>query len=143
MLFLGELYASTRQQELAQMPWSDEQKRAFLAQQFAAQHQHYVQHYPDADFDVLLLGRERIGRLYVEEWPSQVRLIDIAISTEHRNRGYGRQILEALKGVCTELEKPLTIHVEKQNPAMRLYRRLGFETVEDKGVYDLMEWRPQ
>jgi hypothetical protein len=37
--------------------------------------------------------------------------------------------------------KPLTIYVEKFNPAMRLYRRLGFETVEDKGVYDLMRWR--
>ena len=25
-------------------------------------------------------------------------------------------------------------------PAMRLYRRLGFATEEDKGVYDLMRW---
>ena len=36
--------------------------------------------------------------------------------------------------------KAVTIHVEKNNPAMRLYRRLGFETVEDQGVYDLMRW---
>jgi hypothetical protein len=34
----------------------------------------------------------------------------------------------------------VTIHVEKNNPAMRLYRRLGFTAVEDKGVYDLMRW---
>ena len=34
----------------------------------------------------------------------------------------------------------MTIHVEKNNPAMRLYRRLGFRTEEDKGVYDLMRW---
>jgi hypothetical protein len=26
---------------------------------------------------------------------------------------------------------------------MRLYRRLGFVTEEDKGVYDLMRWSPQ
>lgn len=32
------------------------------------------------------------------------------------------------------------IYVEKFNPAMRLYHRLGFVTEEDKGVYDLMRW---
>ena len=37
--------------------------------------------------------------------------------------------------------RAVSIHVEKQNPAMRLYKRLGFETIEDKGVYDLLEWR--
>jgi ribosomal protein S18 acetylase RimI-like enzyme len=36
--------------------------------------------------------------------------------------------------------KAVSIHVEKFNPAMRLYRRLGFKTEEDKGVYDLMRW---
>ena len=36
--------------------------------------------------------------------------------------------------------KDVSIHVEKFNPAMRLYRRLGFTTEEDKGVYDLMRW---
>ncbi len=38
-------------------------------------------------------------------------------------------------------DKDVSIHVEKYNPAMRLYRRLGFVTEEDKGVYDLMRWR--
>ena len=37
--------------------------------------------------------------------------------------------------------KALTIHVERFNPALRLYERLGFRTIEDKGVYQLMEWR--
>jgi hypothetical protein len=32
--------------------------------------------------------------------------------------------------------------VEQDNPAMRLYLRLGFEPIEDKIVYQLMEWRP-
>ncbi len=32
----------------------------------------------------------------------------------------------------------MSIHVERYNPAMRLYRRLGFATVEDNGIYDLM-----
>ncbi|MDO9561897.1 MAG: hypothetical protein Q7J60_09770 [Bradyrhizobium sp.] len=41
---------------------------------------------------------------------------------------------------ATACGKAVSIHVEKFNPAIRLYRRLDFETVEDKGVYDLMRW---
>jgi ribosomal protein S18 acetylase RimI-like enzyme len=37
--------------------------------------------------------------------------------------------------------KALTIHVEKFNPALHLYRRLGFRRIEDKGVYLFLEWR--
>jgi ribosomal protein S18 acetylase RimI-like enzyme len=38
--------------------------------------------------------------------------------------------------------KAVTIHVEKNNPAMRLYHRLGFERGEDLGVYDFMRSMP-
>ena len=36
----------------------------------------------------------------------------------------------------------LTIHVERQNPALRLYERLGFRLAEDKGVYLFLERLP-
>src|SRR3712207_8583920 len=35
--FLLDVYASTRSEELAPVPWTDEQKRAFLRMQFDAQ----------------------------------------------------------------------------------------------------------
>jgi ribosomal protein S18 acetylase RimI-like enzyme len=36
----------------------------------------------------------------------------------------------------------VTLHVEPLNPAQRLYRRLGFRLLEDRGVYHFLEWRP-
>ena len=36
----------------------------------------------------------------------------------------------------------VTIHVERLNQALSLYRRLGFEELEDKGVYLLLGRRP-
>ncbi len=36
----------------------------------------------------------------------------------------------------------VSIHVEHDNPARRLYDRLGFQHVDTNGVYHLMEWRP-
>ena len=68
--------------------------------------------------------------------------MDIALIPQERGRGLGRSILEGLLDEARKARLPVRIHVEKLNPALRLYRRLGFETIEDKGVYDLLEWRP-
>jgi ribosomal protein S18 acetylase RimI-like enzyme len=87
-------------------------------------------------------GGERIGRLYLVEWPSQFRVIDITLAEGCRGRGIGRAILEDVQSMAAAAGKRVSIHVEKMNPAMKLYLRLGFERSEDKGVYDLMEWRP-
>ena len=138
--FLAWVYASTRIEELAVTPWSDAQKAEFLDMQFRAQHAHYQQYYPDADWLVTMRGGEDIGRLYIERWPSQHCIIDIALLPAHRRKGLGKALLLDLMDEAAAAGKAVTIHVEKNNPAMRLYRRLGFRTEEDKGVYDLMRW---
>ena len=139
--FLARVYASTRAEELAVAPWTDAQKAAFLDMQFRAQHADYQTNYPDADWLVMLRGSEQIGRLYVVRWPSQHCIIDIAFLSEHRGKGLGEALLRDLMDEAAACGKTVMIYVEKFNPAMRLYRRLGFVTEEDKGVYDLMRWK--
>ncbi|HEV2745791.1 MAG TPA: GNAT family N-acetyltransferase [Allosphingosinicella sp.] len=141
--FLAELYASTRREEVAATGWPAEAQAQFLAQQFDAQHRHYQAHYPDAEWLVVERGGEPIGRLYTEEWPSQFRIIDIALTPANRGQGIGAAILRDVLEMARGAGKRVSIHVEKFNPAMRLYLRLGFTPVEDKGVYDLLEWRSQ
>jgi ribosomal protein S18 acetylase RimI-like enzyme len=138
--FLAQVYASTRAEELAATDWSDQQKAAFLEAQFQAQHAHYQRYYPGADWLVTMRGGESIGRLYIARWPSQHRIIDIALLPAHRGMGLGEALLRDLMDEAAAAGKAVSIHVEKLNPAMRLYRRLGFTTEEDKGVYDLMRW---
>lgn len=140
--FLGQLYAESRREEVAATGWPPEAQAAFLAQQFDAQHRHYQAQYPGAEWLVIERGGERIGRLYLVEWPSQFRIIDITLAEGCRGRGIGRAILEDVQSLAAAAGKRVSIHVEKMNPAMKLYLRLGFERIEDKGVYDLMEWRP-
>jgi ribosomal protein S18 acetylase RimI-like enzyme len=137
---LARIYASTRAEELAPVPWSDAEKAAFLDMQFRAQHAHYRQYYPEADWLMTMRGNENVGRLYLERLPSQHRIIDIAFLPEYRGRGLGEALLRDLLDEAAAAGKPVSIHVEKLNPAMRLYRRLGFVTEEDKGIYDLMRW---
>jgi GNAT superfamily N-acetyltransferase len=138
--FLTRVYASTRAEELAVTPLTEEQKAAFLEAQFRLQHAHYQKYYPEADWLVIQYGGEDLGRLYIERWPSQHRIIDIALLPEHRGKGLGEALLRDLLDEAAAAGKDVSIHVEKYNPAMRLYRRLGFTTEEDKGVYDLMRW---
>ena len=52
--FLCFLYISTRAEEMAMVPWTDEQKVAFLMQQFAAQRSHYHANYDGAEYLVVL-----------------------------------------------------------------------------------------
>ena len=137
---LARIYASTRAEELAPLPWSDAQKAAFLDMQFRAQHTHYQKHYPDADWLIVMQGGGDIGRLYLDRLADRHCIIDIALLPEHRGRGRGEALLRDLLDEAAAAGKGVEIHVEKQNPAMRLYRRLGFTTEQDKGVYDLMRW---
>ena len=139
---LYRVYASTRQEELAQTGWGEAQKVAFLRQQFEAQSRYYREYYPGASFDVILAEGSPIGRLYVARWPEEVRIVDIALLPEHRGAGIGTSLLEALISEAESSGKTLSIHVERFNPALRLYERLGFEKAADKGVYFLMRRPP-
>lgn len=137
--FLARVYASTREEELRPVPWSDEQKLAFLQMQFEAQHAEYHSRYPDATFDVIELDGKPAGRLYVHRREREIRIVDISLLPEHRAKGAGTSLLENLIRESESAGKPLTIHVETLNPAMRLYQKLGFRPIGETGVYLLME----
>lgn len=133
--FLVGVYHSMREEELAQVPWSDEQKRAFVEMQFQAQHTDYHERFPAARYDVILLGEEPIGRLYVDRRPTEIAILDIALLPRHRGRGIGSRLLAELIAESETAAKPLQIWVEKFNRAQSLYRRLGFAPVEDTPVF--------
>ena len=141
--FLTALYASTRSQEMAQVPWSDQEKLDFLQGQFHAQHTFYQDNFPNSSFDLIVVDKKEAGRLYLDEREDEFRIIDIALLPEYRGAGIGRTILEDVQDQAKDVAKKVRIHVEKNNPAMSLYKRLNFTDVEDQGVYQLMEWNPE
>ncbi len=141
--FLKNLYAASREREmLLLVDWSDEQKREFLEQQFNAQHNHYQKHYPDANFDIIERAGLSIGRLYVAELAQEIRLMDIALVPAARNTGIGGTICLEIMERATQAGKIVSLHVEEDNPAKRLYERLGFVEAGDVTFYKLMHWSP-
>jgi ribosomal protein S18 acetylase RimI-like enzyme len=140
--FLFALYASTRAEELAVVPWSAAEKTAFLRMQFDAQHRDYQKRFAGAAFLVIERGGEPIGRLYVHRAADELRIIDIALLPAHRGAGIGTALLRGLLQEARATERPVRLYVEQANRARALYDRLGFTAIGETGVYVLMEWRP-
>ena len=140
--FAAELYASTRREEVAATGWPAEMQEAFLAQQHEAQHSHYTIHFADAEWLIVERSGEAVGRLYLRDEPGQLHIVDISLLPGSRGQGIGGAILRDVLDQARASDKDVAIHVEKFNPARRLYARLGFEIAEESGVYDLMRARP-
>ncbi len=140
--FMRQLYGSTREEEMKQFPFDEFQKKAFLDQQFAAQYQHYQLHYPTCERNIIERDGKPVGRLWIDEWRDQIRLVDIALVAEARGSGIGTMLLHEVLERGRRAGKPVTIHVEGFNPALRLYERLGFVKVDTNGMYYLMKWTP-
>ncbi len=138
--FLYQVYASTREEEMALGNWTKEQFEDFLRMQFNAQHKYYQENYTGSQFDIILKDKTSVGRLYVARWEKEIRIIDIALLTEYRRQGIGSMLLKDLMAEAAKDDKPVSIHVEHLNPTLRLYKKLGFRQIDDTGVYFLMEW---
>lgn len=140
--FVFAVYASTRAEEMAMVPWDEAQREAFLKMQFTAQQTHYRNFYTGTSHDLILLDERPVGRLYVSRGEGEIRILDITILPEYRNRGIGTPLIKELMREAEQAGKSLTIHVESYNPSLRLFERLGFSKIADEGIYHLMERRP-
>jgi GNAT superfamily N-acetyltransferase len=137
------LYHDVRREEMTQFPFTEEQKIAFLDWQFSCQYAHYREHYPTCEWNILEKDGQPIGRLLIDRWRDQIRIVDIALHSAWCGNGIGSMLLAEILQQGREAGLPVTIHVEVFNPAMRLYERLGFEHVDTSGAYNLMRWTPQ
>ncbi len=117
--------------------WNTEQKDAFVRMQYNAQRQHYLTYYPQAEYSLILRDEQPIGRIIIERTAGEIRLMDIALLPEHRNGGIGTALVRDLVDEADRKQLPIELHVEGNNPAMRLYERFGFRREEEQGVY----WR--
>jgi ribosomal protein S18 acetylase RimI-like enzyme len=133
--FLYRLFCSTRAQSLETSRVPAAQAQLLLRTQFAGQLKQYREHYPAADFDIVLNEGATVGSLYALRGPDTFVLIDIALLPEYRGSGIGTHLVKALIAEAGALKKPLHAHVLKTNRAWRLWERLGFEVINDDGVH--------
>jgi len=139
--FLREVYGGARREELEASGMPVEIRAAFLDMQFKAQQQGYRSAFPNAEFRVILLGDQAVGRMVVNRAEDAFLLVDIALLPAHRGRGVGTVLIANLLREAAAAKKPVRLSVLKGQRAFRLYRRLGFEKTGEAGFRDQMEWR--
>jgi ribosomal protein S18 acetylase RimI-like enzyme len=143
--FLFELYASTRS-DIASLGLPGAQREMLLRIQWMAQRGSYQARYPRGEHQVVLVAGIPVGRLWVAREPEELRLVDVSLLPAHRGAGLGTKLLRALQREATETGKPLRLSVTRDNPARRLYERLGFTpgagAESGAELYLALEWRP-
>lgn len=141
--FLFAVYASSRAEEMERVPWTPEQKDAFLRMQFIAQKQHYAAEFPRANHDVIYVDDAAVGRIYLDRGAEAYHILDITILPQYRNQGAGSLCLQTVLGEAADQVKPVTIYVESFNPSLHLFERMGFKRDQEKGFHFLMKWQPK
>jgi GNAT superfamily N-acetyltransferase len=140
--FLIEVYGSTRAEEMALVPWTEEQRYAFIQHQFTAQTNHYAQTYPAANHDIILSDDRPVGRLYVARLDHEIRIVDITVLPAERNAGIGSYLIKQLLDEANRSGKRTRIFVEEFNPSRSLFERMGFSPSEQHGIHLLLQCNP-
>jgi ribosomal protein S18 acetylase RimI-like enzyme len=144
--FLRALYAGSRAQELARVPWPEAAKRAFCDSQFELQHCHYAAHCRPAAFLVVMRDGCDVGRLTLHWTGDDLRIVDLLVDAAAQGQGMGTSLLRWIQATATGGGfASVSLQVSVLNDrAHGLYGRLGF--VEDPPIDDghrRMSWRPR
>ena len=138
--FLKNLYLSVRWPELAATNWPDDCKASFLESQFQLQTAQYRANDPELLRWIFEKSGERIGRLYLLRTERTYHIVDISLIPTWRNRGLGFSLLQSLCEQAAEESLAVDLQVAQDNPARRLYERIGFRYTNTESFYRTMRW---
>jgi GNAT superfamily N-acetyltransferase len=142
--FLFELYVSTRQDLTSVLP-PGPQRDTLLRLQWEAQRRGYAERFGHGRHELVLVDGAPAGRWWVARGEGELRLVDVALLSRFRGTGLGTALVRALQEEAAEAGVPLRLRVLRDNPARRLYARLGFTpeaNSEADAPHVAMQWTP-
>lgn len=140
---LLRIYASSREQSPDLIRRHPDSRRQIIEHEFHGRQDCYPLDFPGVEFFVIERNSEAVGRLYLQDTPRWLFVVDLILLPEWRRRGYGSALLGSIGAEAAASGRTVRLHVEKQNAeARRLYDRLGFQPIEDIGQHLLLECRP-
>ena len=139
-LFLFEVYASSRREELALWGWNEEGQRQFLQMQHSCQQRSYQMQYVNLECRIIMAEGTKAGRMLTAVTNSEMVLVDIILLPEFQNKGIGFALLKQLQREAARAGLPVRLSVREGNPAKHLYERCGFQLIDSTGIYTTMKW---
>jgi GNAT superfamily N-acetyltransferase len=131
------LYAEVRAPEMRMTQWPQAEIQAFCDSQYSAQDHHYREYYADLEQWAICRGDDVIGRLYLATFGGIFILMDITIALAWRGQGIGSSIVADVVRQADLASREMQLHVEPDNPARRLYQRLGFTEIPDQPATEI------
>ena len=138
--FLFAVFCDFRAAELAPLPQA--QREALLRLQYQAQARDYGQRFPRCELFVIEFSGEAVGRLLLNRGADELRVVDIAVVPQRRGQGIASAVLKSLISEAEAAGTTLRLSVWHDNPALALYRELGFCVRTESATHLELEWRP-
>jgi GNAT superfamily N-acetyltransferase len=101
--------------------------------------QKFAEAYDQANTSIVLVDGRPAGWLTVSRRLDEISLDEIFLSSAWQNQGIGTLLIGQLVDEARAAKVPLRLATAKINPAVRLYRRLGFLAVRESGFKTFME----
>lgn len=141
--FLYQLVYQVLFEQLQAETWDPRIRDQLLDLQIKAKQGSYAVVHPRADYAIVMLEDQPVGRMIIDRAGDDYHLVDISIAPKHRGAGIGTRLVLALCMEAEMLRKNVRLYVSITNPrAANLYRRLGFRAIEDLQTDTLMERAP-
>lgn len=90
---------------------------------------------------VIHVNGSDIGWMHVSRAADGFHLHQLHLLERFRNRGIGTRLIEALLDNARREGRKVVLNVLRGNPAVSLYRRLGFRIVGEDAEKHIMQWR--
>ena len=92
---------------------------------------------------IIQVDGQDVGYFKLQPKADHTFLAGIYIDASHRQSGLGTKVLSDIIKRHQASHHPLRLQVLKANPAHRLYRRLGFQVIEETETHRIMEHAKQ
>jgi ribosomal protein S18 acetylase RimI-like enzyme len=141
--FLRNLFAADKAAEFAVQGFPEAVYQPLIDMQYRGRAATYFAHHPNAESWIICLDERPAGNYLLDksEGLPGARIIDLAVLPPDRNHGLATQVLQQLQQQAAAEGSSLRLRVEKQNPALRLYTRLGFKTIDEDELSFEMLWQ--
>lgn len=142
--FLFRLFAES-QEQLALLRSNEVLWQSLVEMQYRGRKLSYAATFPEASDSVVCLddgagGNTPVGRLLVDRKAERWRIVNVSVLAAYRHRGLGTSVLKECQAQCREAGATLELEVARQNPAVRLYQRIGFRVTGEDLLAMRMDW---
>jgi ribosomal protein S18 acetylase RimI-like enzyme len=96
--------------------------------------------YHQKDACIIVEGSAPVGWMQVTDTPKALVLNQIHLVPEARGQGIGSRLIQDLMVRAAASGRGVTLAVVRNNPARKLYERLGFSVVGEDGSRLRMAW---